>query len=240
MRTVQRIGSKEVKEAVIDWEGLDAFILDMDGVVTDTAHVHAMAWKQTFDEFLQRRSRSGGTVFEPFDEKADYLTYVDGKPRLDGVRSFLDSRNISIPNGRPDDPPGSDTVSGISNRKNAMFLRWLEEHGVEPYRSTVDLIRILRSDGVRVALISASRNAKKVLQASGLSPLFDVVVDGVDAAEIGLAGKPAPDIFLEAARRLNIAPARIAVVEDSLAGVEAGKAGGFSTIIGVDRGGQEE
>jgi alpha,alpha-trehalase len=224
----------------IDLRGLDAFILDMDGVVTNTARIHATAWKQTFDEYLQERAQQAGGSFRPFDLEADYLTYVDGKPRWDGVRDFLRSRQIDLPFGDLTDPPEKETVGGIGNRKNGLYLRLLEEQGADPYPSTVELVRWLRSKGIRTALISASRNARKVLQSAHLTDLFDVVVDGIDAGQLKLQGKPAPDIFLEAGRRLQVGPDRSAVIEDSLAGVEAAKAGGFALVIGVDRGGQEE
>lgn len=216
-------------------EEMEAFILDMDGVVTNTARVHALAWKQTFDHYLQHRAEERGEPFVPFDERDDYLTYVDGKPRYDGVRDFLASRHISIPFGEPNDGPDKETVCGIGNAKNRLFLQLLEAQRVEPYASSVEFVRRLRSVGVRFALISASRNAKTVLKAAGLDGLFDVIVDGIDAVELGLRGKPAPDIFLEAARRLEVPPERAAVVEDALAGVEAGRAGGFGAVIGVDR-----
>ncbi len=223
----------------IDLEDLDAFILDMDGVVTDTASIHAAAWKQTLDSYLRERAARSGEVFVPFETNIDYLRYVDGKPRYDGVRSFLESRHISIPDGTPRDPPEQETVYGIGNRKNALFLEQLEIQGVEPYPESLRFIRRLRARGTRVALISASRNAKKVLEKAGLTGLFDAVVDGIDAKALGLKGKPAPDIFLEAARRLKVSPEMSAIIEDALAGVEAGKAGGFAVVIGVDRVGQE-
>ncbi len=222
----------------LDLRDLDAFILDMDGVVTNTARAHAIAWKHTFDEYLRERSQRHGEAFVPFDDSSDYLRYVDGKPRCDGVSSFLSSRHISLPYGGPDDDPGRETICGIGNRKNQHFVQYIRDHGAEPYASTIEFIRWMRSNGARIALISASRNAKLVLERSGLSGLFDVVVDGVEADKLGLNGKPAPDIFLEATRRLGVGPERSAVIEDSLAGVEAGRVGGFNTVIGVDRGGQ--
>lgn len=218
----------------------DAFIFDMDGVVTDSARTHAMAWKQMFDEFLADRSKEDGKQYEPFDDHDDYLRYVDGKQRYDGARSFLESRGISLPFGSPGDPPEAKTVCGLANRKNGYFLRKLKTDGVESYPSTVEMIRELKMGDVRVAVISASRNARAVLDASGVRGLFDAEVDGVDVEKQGLKGKPEPDIFLEAADRLKVSPERAAVVEDALAGVEAGKAGGFALVIGVDREGQGE
>ena len=218
---------------------IEAFILDMDGVVTDTARMHAAAWKLTFDEFLEERARSSGERFVPF-EQADYLRYVDGKPRCDGVASFLGSRGISLPRGTPDDGPEVRSVCGLGNRKNRTFLDRLEHEGAAAYGTTVDFIRDMRSRGRRFAIISASRNARTILEKAGLSALFEVVVDGNDASELGLMGKPAPDIFLEAANRLGAEVGRSAVIEDALAGVEAARSAGFGTVIGVNRGDQED
>jgi len=218
-----------------DLEGIEALILDLDGVVTDTARTHAAAWKRAFDQFLRQRSERTGEPFVPFDAEEDYLRYVDGKPRSDGVRDFLASRGISLPHGEANDPPYRETVRGLGNRKDQYFLQLLETRGVDAYPSTVELVRRMSSRGVRSALVSASRNARRVLRAAGLSGLFEVVVDGVEAERLGLRGKPDPDMFLEAARRLGVRPERAAVVEDALAGVEAGRAGGFGTVIGVDR-----
>lgn len=221
----------------LDLEGIDAFILDMDGVVTNTARVHAAAWKRAFDELLQERSRSGES-YAPFDESSDYLRFVDGKPRYEGAASFLASRGISLPYGEPDDPPDRQTVHGIGNRKNEYFVEYLVRYGAEPYPTTVSFVKDMRSRGYRMALFTASKNADKVLESSGLRDLFEVVVDGNDARELGLKGKPSPDIILEAARRLGVSADRAVVIEDALAGVEAGSAGGFATVIGVDRGDQ--
>ena len=223
----------------IDLERMEAFIFDMDGVVTDTARLHAAAWKRTFDDYLGRRAAHQGEAFRPFDIDADYPTYVDGKPRSEGARDFLASRRIILPYGEPSDPPDTETVWGISNRKDRHFNKLLEDQGAEPRASTLEFIDRLREKGVRYALISASRNTRKVLRVSRLDPVFEVVVDGIDARELGLRGKPAPDIFLEAARRLSVRPEKAAIVEDSIAGVEAGRAGGFAAVIGVDNGGQE-
>lgn len=215
-------------------------IFDLDGVLTDTASVHAAAWKRLFDEYLEERSRRSGEPFVPFDADADYRRYVDGKPRYDGVRSFLESRGIALPEGDPKDAPDRETVCGLGNRKNALFLEHLHEHGVDPFPSSVDLVRDLRAHGVDTAIISASRNCAEVLAAAGLEDLFEVRVDGVVAAELGLPGKPDPAVFLEAARRLGVEPPRAAVVEDALAGVEAGRRGGFGLVVGVDRAGHAE
>ncbi|KJS01318.1 MAG: beta-phosphoglucomutase [Desulfobulbaceae bacterium BRH_c16a] len=211
---------------------LEACIMDMDGVVTDTARLHARAWKQMFDDFLAEQT---GRTIELFDVIDDYRNYVDGKPRYDGVASFLEARGISLPHGDADDPPENETVCGLGNRKNVYFHTLLENEGVQAFESTIAFIRKGRAAGLRFALISASRNARKVLEAAGLNDLFQVVVDGQTAAEMNLAGKPAPDIFLEAADRLDADVNRTVIVEDAQAGVQAGKAGGFAKVIGIDR-----
>jgi len=216
-------------------EQITACILDMDGVVTDTARLHAAAWKRMFDEFLTTRPEQAAAELRPFDPDQDYREYVDGKPRYDGVASFLKSRNISLPRGSPDDPPARDTITGLGNRKNGYFLDLLAKEEVRPYEATVDFIHRGRAVGIRFALVSASRNARRVLEAAGLADLFAVVVDGRTANRLNLAGKPAPDIFLEAARRLATVAGQTVVVEDALAGVRAGKAGGFALVIGIDR-----
>jgi len=224
----------------IDPAAIDVVIFDMDGVVTETAGIHAMAWKQLFDEYLRQRADQSGESFQPFDAETDYYRYVDGKPRYDGVESFLKSRGISLPHGSPSDAPGQETVCGLGNLKNEYFLQILKKQGVTPYRSTIEIIRNLRAQIIKTAVISSSRNCEAVLAAAGVTGLFDARVDGVDAAELGLEGKPAPAIFLEAAKRLGAKPERTAIVEDSLAGVEAGRRGGFAIVIGVDRGDQGE
>lgn len=214
----------------------DVVIFDMDGVVTDTASLHSKAWKQMFDDYLRRRAAERDETFVPFRDE-DYRRYVDGKPRLDGVASFLASRGIDLPFGQPDDPPGRETVCGLGNRKNNLFSQLLDEHGPRRYESTVQLLHALRGHGIRTAVISSSRNTPAVLEAAGVRDLFDTEVGGQVAAELGLAGKPDPAVFLEAARRLNTAPSRAVVVEDAIAGVQAGRAGGFGLVIGVDRAG---
>jgi alpha,alpha-trehalase len=219
---------------------VDAVIFDLDGVVVQTARVHAAAWKEVFDDFLSERARRDGSDFEPFDIDNDYRRYVDGMPRYDGVREFMKSRGIDLPEGDPSDPSTAETVQGVGNRKNAAFLDRLRTEGATPYPSTVALIDRLRPAGIKVALISASRNCKAVLESAGLEDLFDTVVDGVESEKCELAGKPAPDIFLEAARRLKADPGRSAVVEDAIAGVEAGRHGGFAPVIGIDRTGHAE
>lgn len=219
-----------------DLGAMEAVIFDLDGVVTRTADVHAAAWKQLFDEYLAERTRRLGGSFRPFDRESDYRRYVDGKARYDGVASFLASRGIQLPLGSPDDPEDCETVPGLGNRKNRYFREALERTRVAPFPTTVELIRKLRARGVPTALASSSRNAKAVLDAAGIRGLFDVEVDGVDLAELGLPGKPDPALFLEAARRLGVRPSRAAVVEDAISGVEAGRRGEFGLVIGVDRG----
>jgi trehalose-phosphatase len=209
----------------------------MDGVITDTARAHATCWARTFDEYLEERTDRNGEPFEPFSED-DYLKYVDGKPRYDGVRSFLESRRIDLPEGRPTDPLDAETVCGIGNRKNAAFLTVLQEEGADAYPTTVRLVESLHERGIATAVITSSNNAEEVLRGAGVRDLFPVKVDGLDSSELGLAGKPMPDIFLEAARRLGVDPGRAAVVEDALSGVAAGRSGGFALVIGVDRAGQ--
>ena len=215
-------------------EEIRAVIFDMDGVITDTASVHAEAWKRLFDEYLRERADRTAEPFVPFDADEDYRRYVDGKGRFDGVRSFLASRGIELPEGDPNDPPDRRTICGLGNRKNEMFLEHLRRHGVQPYPSTVALVRELQTRGIGTAAISASRNMTEVLDAAGIGDLFAVTVDGTDLDELGLPGKPDPAMFVEAARRLGVAPPQAAVAEDALAGVEAGARGGLGFVVGVD------
>jgi alpha,alpha-trehalase len=214
-----------------------AVLFDLDGVVTDTAAAHTASWKQLFDEFLQARADRLGEPFTPFDEESDYRVWVDGKPREDGVVSFLASRNISLPFGRDDDGPDAETVCGLAKRKNGYYLAWLIGHRVRVFSGARRLLGQLRDSGVRVALFSASRNVEEVLRSAGVRELFDEVVDGNEAARLGLSGKPDPAMLLEAAARLGVEPSRTAVFEDSAAGVRAGRRGGFGLVVGVDRGG---
>jgi beta-phosphoglucomutase family hydrolase len=215
----------------------DAALFDLDGVVTDTACVHAAAWTQMFDGFLEDRVREGSRPYAPFTP-TDYLTYVDGRPRSDGVRTFLAARGVALPEGDRSDGPDRDTIYGLGARKDRLFLNRIRTEGVDVYLSTVALIRRLRALGLKVGLVTASRNRAEILRTAGLETLFDATVDGHDRAALALRGKPAPDTFLEAARRLGIRPARSVVVEDAIAGVAAGRAGGFGLVIGVDRAGQ--
>ncbi len=221
-------------------DGVTACLFDMDGVVTQTAVVHAAAWKEMFDDFLRQHAERTGTEFVPFDAHTEYDAYVDGKPRLDGTRSFLESRGIELPEGTPDDPPGTPTIYGLSNRKNELVLAKLAAGGVQVYQGTVTYIRSVRDKGISTAIVSSSANTQQVLDSVGLAGLFDVRVDGVIAKERGLRGKPAPDTFLFAAGQLHVPPSRAAVFEDALAGVEAGRAGHFALVVGVDRVGQAE
>jgi len=213
----------------------DAMILDLDGVITHTALVHAHAWKQAFDEYLQHRIDTGQEPFAPFDAEDDYYRYVDGKPRYDGVRSFLAARGIQLPDGSPADSPGYDTVAAIGNRKNDLYNAFVDEGGVEVYDDAVDRLHQWRTAGLRTAVVSSSKNCKRILEVTGLEDLFDTRVDGTTAVELDLEGKPSPAMFLEAARRLNVTPNRSAVIEDAYAGVEAGRNGGFAAVIGVAR-----
>ena len=228
------------RRVAIDPGALDAILFDLDGVVTETAKTHALSWKATFDEYLRERAARVGGIYEPFDLAQDYDRYVDGKPRYDGVASFLQSRDIYLPPGGDGDPPDKETIGGLGNRKNQLFLEAIRRGGVEIYRSSIDFIRQAKSHRLRIAVVSSSRNCSEVLKAAGIGDLFDAQVDGVVAKEWMLAGKPAPDTFLEAARRLGVKPSRAAVVEDAISGVQAGKAGDFGLVVGVSRSGQPE
>ncbi len=213
----------------------DAVLFDLDGVVTQTEKLHTLAWKALFDEFLSRFAQRHGTPFVPFDAETDYLQHVDGKPRYDGVASFLAARGITLPYGDPDDGGTCETVCGLGNKKNSVFLACLAEKGVEVFESTITLIKALRHKGLKIGIVSSSKNCRSVLEQAGLTTLFDTRVDGVESATHTLPGKPAPDTYLEAARRLNVGPARAAIVEDAASGVEAGQRGGFGLVLGVAR-----
>ena len=221
-------------------DGVIACLFDLDGVLTQTAKVHDQAWKQTFDDYLRERAARSGEEFREFDPVRDYDEYVDGKPRYDGVRSFLQSRGITLPEGSPDDPPDAETISGIGNRKNGLVLKLMKEQGVEVYEGSVRYVRAARDAGLRRAVVSSSANCHEVLEAAGIADLFEVRIDGKVAEEQHLRGKPAPDTFLAGARVLGVQPAQAAVFEDALAGVEAGRAGKFGFVVGVDRVGQAE
>lgn len=221
-------------------DGVRACLFDLDGVLTETATIHAAAWKAMFDAYLQERATRTGGPFVPFDEKDDYDRYVDGKPRADGTRSFLESRGIHLPEGAPDDPPSAETVYGLGTRKNDLVLRLIHERGVEPYPGSVRYVKAVRDAGLARAVVSSSTNCHDVLVAAGIDDLFDARVDGVVAEHEHLRGKPEPDTFLAGARALGVEPAHAVVFEDALAGVEAGRAGSFGFVVGVDRVGQHD
>jgi beta-phosphoglucomutase family hydrolase len=228
----------EWTRVILSRRDCDGAFFDMDGVLTDSARLHADAWKRLFDGFLRRAAAATGGGFVPFG-KADYLAYVDGRPREDGVRHFLASRGILLPEGSESDPEEAETVAALARRKDRLFAQVLQA-GLEPARGAEVLLRMLRRVGIRTAVVSSSRNCAAMLDAAGLAGFEDVRVDGVDAAALHLPGKPAPDLFLEAARRLGVEPGRGVVFEDALAGVEAGRRGGFGRVVGVDRGGQAD
>lgn len=217
-----------------------ACLFDLDGVLTQTAKVHAAAWKQMFDEYLRERAKARGEELVAFDAVGDYDEYVDGRPRYDGVASFLASRGIELPDGSPEDAPAAQTVHGLGNRKNEILLRMIDEGGVEPYEGSVRYVRAVRDAGLRSAVVSSSSNCRDILAAAGIGGLFEAVIDGVIAEREHLRGKPAPDTFLAGARALGVQPAQGAVFEDALAGVQAGRAGGFALVVGVDRAGQAQ
>ena len=219
-------------------EGIIACLFDLDGVLTRTAELHAAAWKQTFDAFLRSRSLAGGETFVPFDAEADYYAYVDGKLRSDGVRSFLAARGIELPEGSPVEPSSVDTVYSLGHAKNELVRELMSQRGVATYEGSVRFLHAVRESGLRTAVVTSSENATVVLRAAGLDGAFDAQVDGIVARELNLAGKPAPDVFLEGARRLGVAPSHAAMFEDALAGVAAGRAGNFGLVVGVDRKGQ--
>ncbi len=213
----------------------DALLLDLDGVITDTAGVHAKCWKRTFDDYLAERAEDGSTSHRPFDISTDYVHHVDGKPRYDGVRDFLRSRGISLPEGVQSDPPDAATVCGLGNRKNVLVNEAIGRGEVRAFSGSVKFLRAARELNFRTAVVTSSRNREAVLQAAGLQSLFDAAVDGNLIADRRMAGKPAPDAFLEAARQLDTDPARAVVFEDAIAGVQAGARGHFGLVVGVDR-----
>jgi beta-phosphoglucomutase family hydrolase len=217
-----------------------ACLFDLDGVLTQTAKVHAAAWKQMFDEYLRRRAEQRGEEFVPFDAVGDYDQYVDGKPRYDGVRSFLASRAIELPEGSPDDPVDAETIHGLGKRKNEIVLRMIHESGVEPYEGSVRYVEAARRAGLRRGVVSSSTNCRDVLEAAGILDLFEQIIDGHVAEREHLKGKPAPDTFLAGARALGVRPSQGVVFEDALAGVEAGRGGSFGFVVGVDRVGQAD
>jgi beta-phosphoglucomutase family hydrolase len=225
---------------VITRDQYDAVLLDLDGVITDTANLHAACWKKMFDEYLQKRATQRGEAFRPFDLATDYRLYVDGKPRFDGVRDFLTSRGIQLPEGSPDDPPQVETVGGLGNRKNDLVNEAIEDTGVEPYEGSVKLIHQLHHQGFKIAVVTSSQNCTDVLKAAKLDAFFHVRVDGNTILAQQLAGKPAPDTFLIAAKLLGVEPTRTVVIEDAISGVQAGFNGNFALVIGVARKGNAE
>ncbi|GIJ76112.1 haloacid dehalogenase superfamily, subfamily IA, variant 3 with third motif having DD or ED/beta-phosphoglucomutase family hydrolase [Micromonospora phaseoli] len=217
-----------------------ACLFDLDGVLTRTARVHNAAWTETFDDFLRRRAAASGEPYRPFDPGPDYHRYVDGRPRLDGVRTFLASRDITLPEGSAEDPPGAQTVHGLGNQKNTLVLERIRSGGVEVFPGSVAYLKAVAAAGLRRAVVTASANGREVIAAAGLEPLLEARVDGLTAQAEGLRGKPHPDTFLAGAKLLGVDPAQAVVFEDALAGVEAGRAGGFGYVIGVDRAGQAD
>src|SRR5579862_6738586 len=218
--------------------GVTVCLFDLDGVLTPTAKVHAAAWKQMFDAFLRRRAAERDEEFVPFDAVRDYDEYVDGRPRIEGVRAFLASRGIDLPQGGPDDPPDAVTISALGERKNAIVLELIHEHGIEPYDGSVRYVNAARDAGLRCCVVSSSTNTRQVLAAAGIAELFEEVIDGHVAEAEHLRGKPAPDTYLAGARAVGATPEHAAVFEDALVGVEAGRAGRFAIVVGVDRVGQ--
>jgi beta-phosphoglucomutase family hydrolase len=221
-------------------DNVTACLFDLDGVLTQTAKVHAAAWKEMFDDFLRRRAERAGEKFVPFDPVREYDEYVDGKPRYDGVRAFLGSRGIELPEGAPDDRPDAETIHGLGNRKNEIVLKMIHDDGVKPYDGSVRYVKAARDAGLRRAVVSSSTNCRDVLKAAGIEELFEVIIDGHVAEREHLRGKPAPDTFLAGAKALGVEAEQGAVFEDALAGVEAGRAGSFGYVVGVDRVGQAE
>jgi beta-phosphoglucomutase family hydrolase len=217
-----------------------ACLFDMDGVLTETAKVHAAAWKQMFDGYLRERAKGTGADFEPFDAVADYDEYVDGKPRYDGVKSFLASRGIELAQGSPSDPPDKETIDGLGNRKNELVMKVIHEQGVDAYPGSVRLVKAMRDDGRKTAVVSSSTNCAEIIKAAGIEDLFDARVDGNAVERDGLRGKPAPDAYLAAARQLEVDAKSAAVFEDALAGVESGRNGHFGFVVGVNRADQAE
>ncbi|MBV8991452.1 MAG: beta-phosphoglucomutase family hydrolase [Solirubrobacterales bacterium] len=221
-------------------DGVTSCLFDLDGVLTQTAKVHAEAWKQMFDDYLRQRAQQRGERFVPFDQERDYNEYVDGKPRYDGVRSFLRSRGIELPQGTPADSPASETIDGLGNRKNELVLKLISGRGVDPYEGSVLYANAARDAGLRRAVVSSSTNCRDVLAAAKIDDLFEVIIDGNVAERDHLQGKPAPDTYLAGARALGVQAGQAAVFEDALAGVEAGRAGSFGLVVGVDRVGQAD
>ena len=227
-------------QVAITRDKYDAVLFDLDGVITDTANIHAACWKQMFDAYLQQRAAQRGEPFRPFEIATDYRLYVDGKPRFNGVRDFLTSRGIQLPEGSPDDPPQAEMVGGLGNHKNDLVNKVIEEGGVEPYEGSVKLIHQLRHQGFKIAVVTSSQNCEAVLRAAKLDAFFELRVDGNMIHAQHLAGKPAPDTFLTAAELLGVEPTRAVVIEDAISGVQAGRNGHFGLVIGVARKGNAD
>ena len=219
---------------------ITACLFDMDGVLTETAKVHAAAWKEMFDDYLADRGKRDGHDYGTFDARDDYDNYVDGMPRYDGVRSFLASRGIELPQGSPSDPPDAETVDGLGNRKNELVMRKIREMGVDAYPGSIRFVKAVRAQGMRTAVVSSSANCQEIVEAAGIEDLLEARVDGAMVEREHLKGKPAPDSYLQAARELGVDPGAAAVFEDALSGVEAGRAGSFGCVVGVDRVGQAD
>lgn len=228
-----KVGSVDGSRLALPGGPYKACLFDMDGVLTDTAALHSLAWKQTFDAFLKSWSEHEGKAQPPFDSTTDYGQYVDGKSRDDGVRSFLDSRGIQLEDGTPEDPPTAATVGGLGNRKNEILVRLIRGEGVRAFPGSLRFLRVVKAADLKVAVVTSSTNCAEVLAAAGLERAFDARIDGHDLAALKLAGKPAPDTYLEAARRLRVPAAAAVVFEDAISGVEAGRAGGFGLVVGV-------
>lgn len=231
------INQQQQLESLLSSGNIRGLIFDLDGVVTQTAGLHAIAWKKLFDFYLQNRKQADGKTYLPFSVQQDYPVYIDGIPRLDGIRNFLNARGITLPLGKPEDGPDEETLYGLGNLKNRYFRELIKE-GVQVYPDTIAWIKQKRHAGFQVAIISASKNCREILQVTGLEKLFLVSIDGLVAEEMKLKGKPAPDVFLEAANQLGVSPAKAAIFEDALAGVKAGRAGGFGLVVGVNRHGE--
>jgi beta-phosphoglucomutase family hydrolase len=231
---------RQPKSKLVSRDQYDAVLFDLDGVITNTANIHAACWKQMFDEYLRNRAQHTGEPFRPFDLARDYLVYVDGKPRFEGVRDFLRSRGIRLPEGHTNDPANIETVHGLGNRKNDLVNHAIAEVGVEPYAGTVQFIHQLRRDGFKIAVVTSSQNCDVVLKAAKLEDCFAVRVDGIVIQAQHLAGKPAPDTYLMAAKLLGVEPIRAVVIEDAISGVEAGSNGKFGLVIGIARKGNAE
>ena len=236
----ERSARQSESKRAITRDRYDAVLLDLDGVITDTASLHAACWKQMFDDYLQNRATQRGEAFRPFDIATDYRLYVDGKPRIDGARDFLTSRNIQLPEGSPDDPPQAETVGGLANRKDGLVNKIIEDVGVEPYEGSVKFLHQLRHQGFKIAVVTSSEHCETALRVAKLDAFFDIRVDGNTILAEHLAGKPAPDTFLMAAKLLGVEPSRAVVIEDALSGVEAGSNGNFGLVIGVARKGNAE